>query len=140
MTSGGCVVNLASIAGLRGGANISAYATSKAAVIGMTHAFAAELGARGIRVNAQRDRARVIDTPGVQDQLSPRRAVGVNIDAAISANPLRTMGQPDPRGACGAVPRVRPGGLRERRGAGRRRWRHRLMTPDDGALVGWAGR
>ena len=37
----------------------------------------------------------MIDTPGVQDELSPLRSAGVNIDAAMSANPLRTTGQPD---------------------------------------------
>jgi NAD(P)-dependent dehydrogenase (short-subunit alcohol dehydrogenase family) len=100
MTTGGSVVNLASIAGLRGGANISAYATSKAAVIGMTRAFANELGPQGIRVNAIAPG--VIDTPGVQEQLTPLRAAGVNIDAAISSNPLRTIGQPD-HVACAAL-------------------------------------
>ena len=35
---------IASIAALRGGANISAYSTSKAAVIGLTQSFAQELG------------------------------------------------------------------------------------------------
>ena len=44
MTSGGSIVNLASIAAIRGGANISAYTVSKAAVVGMTRAFANELG------------------------------------------------------------------------------------------------
>ena len=51
MTSG-AIVNLASIAGLGGGAGISAYSASKAAVIALTKAFAHELGPRGIRVNA----------------------------------------------------------------------------------------
>jgi len=93
MTRGGSIVNLASIAGIRGGANISAYAVSKAAVIGLTRAFANELGPRGIRVNAIAPG--IIDTPGVQEQLAPLRAGGLDINSAIAANPLRTAGQPD---------------------------------------------
>jgi 2-deoxy-D-gluconate 3-dehydrogenase len=93
MTRGGSIVNLASIAAIRGGANISAYSTSKAAVVGLTHAFANELGPRGIRVNAIAPG--IIDTPGVQDQLAPLKAGGLDIDKAIAANPLRTVGLPD---------------------------------------------
>jgi NAD(P)-dependent dehydrogenase (short-subunit alcohol dehydrogenase family) len=93
MGGGGRIVNLASIAGLRGGASISAYATSKAAVIGMTRAFAAELGPSGIRVNAIAPG--VIDTPGVQDQLGPLKAGGIDIGNIIAGNPLRLAGHPD---------------------------------------------
>ena len=93
MTAGGSIVNLASIAGLRGGANISAYSASKAAVFGLTRAFAGELGSRGIRVNAIAPG--IIDTPGVQDQLAPLRAGGLDVAAAITANPLRMAGLPD---------------------------------------------
>lgn len=93
MTRGGSIVNLASIAALRGGANISAYTVSKAAVVGMTRAFANELGPRGIRVNAIAPG--IIDTPGVQAQMEPLRAGGLDIDKAIASNPLRIGGQPD---------------------------------------------
>lgn len=93
MTAGGSIVNLASIAALGGGANISAYAASKAAVVALTRAFARELGPRGIRVNAVAPG--VIDTPGVQEQLEPLKASGVDIASRISANPLGLAGQPD---------------------------------------------
>lgn len=93
MTSGGSIVNLASIAGIRGGANISAYTVSKAAVMGLTRAFANELGPRGIRVNAIAPG--IIDTPGVQEQMAPLKAGGLDIDKAIAANPLRTGGRAD---------------------------------------------
>ncbi len=93
MTRGGSIVNLASIAAIRGGANISAYTVSKAAVVGMTRAFASELGPRGIRVNAIAPG--IIDTPGVQAQMEPLRAGGLEIDKAIASNPLRIGGQPD---------------------------------------------
>jgi NAD(P)-dependent dehydrogenase (short-subunit alcohol dehydrogenase family) len=93
MSSGASIVNLASIAGLRGGAGISAYSASKGAVIALTRAFAAELGPRGIRVNAIAPG--VIDTPGVHDQLGPLKAQGMDIDKIIAGNPLGIAGQPD---------------------------------------------
>ena len=93
MTNGGSIVNLASIAAIRGGANITAYSVSKAAVVGLTRAFANELGPKGIRVNAIAPG--IIDTPGVQAQLAPLKAGGLDIDKAIAANPLRIAGQPD---------------------------------------------
>jgi meso-butanediol dehydrogenase/(S,S)-butanediol dehydrogenase/diacetyl reductase len=48
----GCLVNIASIAGKRGYAGGSLYCSSKFAVVGLTQSLAAELGPRGIRVNA----------------------------------------------------------------------------------------
>ena len=93
MPNGGAIVNLASIAGIRGGAGISAYTASKGAVIAMTRALGNELGPMGIRVNAIAPG--IIDTPGVRAQLEPLKATGLDIDAAIAANPLRTAGHPD---------------------------------------------
>ena len=48
----GRIVNIASIAGLRGGAYLSAYTASKHAVIGLTRALALELASKNITVNA----------------------------------------------------------------------------------------
>ena len=52
MRSGGCIVNISSLAGKRGSSNNSVYCATKFAVNGITQALAKELGARGIRVNA----------------------------------------------------------------------------------------
>ena len=50
--AGGCVVNIASISGLRASTLRAAYGTSKAALIHLTKQQATELGVLGIRVNA----------------------------------------------------------------------------------------
>src|SRR5262249_24845076 len=48
----GRLVNVASTAGLRGYAYISAYCAAKHALVGLTRALAAETAARGVTVNA----------------------------------------------------------------------------------------
>jgi len=48
----GCIVNVASVAGLAGISHRSAYNASKHGLIGLTKTLAAEWGGRGVRVNA----------------------------------------------------------------------------------------
>lgn len=93
MTGGGKIINIASIAGIRGGNNISAYSASKAGVIALTRAASSELGPKGIRVNAIAPG--VIDTPGVKVEMEPLKAGGLDIEAVIAANPLGIAGAPD---------------------------------------------
>jgi meso-butanediol dehydrogenase / (S,S)-butanediol dehydrogenase / diacetyl reductase len=52
MTEGGCIVNISSIAALRGRAGMGIYAAVKAAQIGLTQQLATEFAPRRIRCNA----------------------------------------------------------------------------------------
>jgi len=49
---GGTICNTASVAGLFGGAGMSAYVASKHAVLGMTKVASADVAGKGVRVNA----------------------------------------------------------------------------------------
>ncbi len=55
-SGGGSIINLTSIAGLRGGHPSLLYPTSKSAVIGLTRAMAAHHGRDGIRRQPHRSR------------------------------------------------------------------------------------
>jgi NAD(P)-dependent dehydrogenase (short-subunit alcohol dehydrogenase family) len=48
---GGSIINMASLAGVKGGPGLTAYSASKGAIVGFTKAVAAELAPEGIRVN-----------------------------------------------------------------------------------------
>lgn len=76
MTQGGSIINTASIDGVRPGIGRGIYSMTKAAVISMTKAFAKELAARNIRVNAilpglvDTNMSRVLmDDPAIYEQV-----------------------------------------------------------------------
>ncbi|KAG9230380.1 hypothetical protein BJ875DRAFT_507344 [Amylocarpus encephaloides] len=82
----GCIINVASLLALKGGRGSSAYAGSKAGVIGFTRALAAEAGEKGIRVN--------VIVPGyietdMTDAMTPEARA-----EALNAIPLKRFGQP----------------------------------------------
>jgi 3alpha(or 20beta)-hydroxysteroid dehydrogenase len=83
---GGSIVNISSIAGLRGIPQLSSYGTTKWAVRGMTKTAAHELGVHGIRVNS-------IHPGAIQETGMYRpsdRAERAHDDAAV---PLRRSGR-----------------------------------------------
>ena len=51
-TPGGSIINVSSVAALRGSRHLALYASSKATIVGLTRALAVELGGENIRVNA----------------------------------------------------------------------------------------
>jgi len=86
----GSIINIASIAGLRGIADRAAYNASKHGLIGLTRTLAAEWGGRGVRVNAV--------CPGwvKTDMDDTAQAAGTYGDAdIIGQNPLGRFASPD---------------------------------------------
>lgn len=69
LASSGCIVNLASSAGISGVAFNSTYCMSKAAVVGLTRSMAVELARTAVRVNAVAPGA--VDTPMIQQLAMP---------------------------------------------------------------------
>ena len=86
MRQGGSVVNIASVAGLKGYPVCSAYAASKWALRGLSRTAALELGEHGIRVNCV--------LPGAMDtqMTSEESRSGGGVVASL---PIRRPGRPD---------------------------------------------
>jgi NAD(P)-dependent dehydrogenase (short-subunit alcohol dehydrogenase family) len=94
-SAGGSIINISSIAGLRGAANLSAYCASKGAVRLFTKSVALECAAMqdGIRCNSVHPG--LIETP-IWAQVVPGSNEPMDLDAAASLRvPLRRKGWPD---------------------------------------------
>ena len=96
-TGFGRVVNVASIAGLRGGAYISAYVASKHAVIGLTRSLALEYATRNITVNAVCPG--YVDTDIVKNAIASitsktGRSESEALAALVATNPQRRLIEP----------------------------------------------
>lgn len=87
-TTGGSIVNISSINGLRGSANTIAYDASKFAVRGMTKSAAIELAPYGIRVNSVHPG--IIETPMVVQEDTKDLVVEL-----ANTIPLKRIGKPE---------------------------------------------
>jgi 3-oxoacyl-[acyl-carrier protein] reductase len=90
----GNIVNISSIVGISGNAGQSNYAAAKAGIFGVTRSLAAELGSRGIRVNAI--------APGyIQTDMTKDLPEAVR-EASLKRIPLKRLGDPQDiaRGVC----------------------------------------
>jgi NAD(P)-dependent dehydrogenase (short-subunit alcohol dehydrogenase family) len=85
---GGSIVNLSSIAAVRGTASRLVYCTVKGGVAAMTLECAAELGPKNIRVNAIAPGA--VLNPGTAERLGPKL-----IQLRIDTTPLGRLGTPE---------------------------------------------
>lgn len=86
--SGGAVLNIASVAGIRSTGVIAAYGASKAALIRLTAELAWELGPQQIRVNA-------IAPAIVKTKFADALIAGDNEERVIAGYPLRRLGNPE---------------------------------------------
>lgn len=89
MTAGGSIVNITSIAGVRGAPNRAVYGATKAALDGMTRSIAMEYGPRGIRCNAVAPG--VVRTAMWEENLAKP---GVK-DSVLGVIPRRRLSEPD---------------------------------------------
>lgn len=83
----GRVLSAASMSTRIGAVGLTAYAASKAAVVGMTRTWARELGPRGITANAV--------APGLIDSETTRTVPAGELEATLARLPARRLGQPD---------------------------------------------
>jgi 2-keto-3-deoxy-L-fuconate dehydrogenase len=90
----GSIINMSSVvSSLKGAPNRFVYATSKAAVIGLTKAIAADFVSKGIRCNALCPGT--VETPSLEDRIASQG----NVDAArasfIGRQPMGRLGKPE---------------------------------------------
>jgi NAD(P)-dependent dehydrogenase (short-subunit alcohol dehydrogenase family) len=86
----GAIVNMASVAGLKGSRMGAAYVASKHAVVGLTRAAAIEYADKGVRINAVAPA--VIHTPMAERAFFHDPAIEAR---AVALHPMGRIGQPE---------------------------------------------
>lgn len=107
--SGGSIINLSSVAGLRGSPGVSAYCASKGAVRLFSKAAAVECAALGLKIRVNSVHPGIIDTPIWQKEITRvTETMGAEQVAALTGS---TGGNAlDPKMvALGGTPMARPG-------------------------------
>jgi NAD(P)-dependent dehydrogenase (short-subunit alcohol dehydrogenase family) len=89
----GAIVNAASLVGVMGYPNLTAYNAAKHGVVGLTRTAALEYAAAGVRVNAVCPAW--IETPMVMDRGAAPASIPEVYDALAGLIPLRRLGKPD---------------------------------------------
>jgi len=87
MRSGGSIINMSSIVGIKGNAGQASYAASKAGIIGFTKSVAQELGSRNVRCNAI--------APGFIETDMTSYLKGDGAEKWFEKVPLRRFGKPE---------------------------------------------
>ncbi|MCJ1398451.1 hypothetical protein MMC11_001651 [Xylographa trunciseda] len=82
-----CIINVASLLGIKGGKGSTVYAASKAGVLGLTRSLASELGPSSIRVNAI--------VPGYVETSMTEAMTPEARSAALQTIPQKRFGTPD---------------------------------------------
>jgi 2-keto-3-deoxy-L-fuconate dehydrogenase len=91
---GGAIINMSSVASsVKGVPNRFVYGTTKAAVIGLTKAIAADYVARGIRCNAVCPGT--VDSPSLQDRLRAQGDYEAARAAFVARQPIGRIGTPE---------------------------------------------
>lgn len=91
---GGSIITMSSVASsVRGVPNRFAYAATKAAIIGMTKALAADYVGHGIRCNTICPGT--IETPSLEDRMRASGEYEATRDAFIARQPIGRLGHPD---------------------------------------------
>jgi NAD(P)-dependent dehydrogenase (short-subunit alcohol dehydrogenase family) len=88
----GAIVNAASVAGVMGYPNLSAYNASKHGVVGLTRTAALEYASRGVRVNAVCPGW--IETPMVMERGPAPASIPAVYSALAGLHPLKRLGTP----------------------------------------------
>ena len=107
--TGGSIINLSSVAGLRGSAGLSAYCTSKGAVRLFTKSAAVECAQQGWNIRVNSVHPGIIDTPIWQKSITRVTETMPAAQAAMLAGPTGANELNVAALATGSAPMARPG-------------------------------
>ena len=89
----GNIINMSSVAGIKGVPNRFVYSVTKAAVVGLTKSIAADYVARGIRCNAICPGT--VDTPSFQERVASQGDREKAYAAFVARQPMGRVGRPE---------------------------------------------